>query len=522
MEKILLSTKTTATMNRQNNIIKGVLSLSIALLFTTIAQSQEVLKRKNIDSLTKQELAAYEHAIQILNDRSVKNVYDQDGYAWQAWVHNKSFVKVSKKPSRPIGPNESLTDYYKAMLIASGPDAVPGYPGECEHGKDLFLFWHRAELYYFEKVLQGADPAGTVTDSKGHTGPSTVKVTIPYWNFTQPASGVGKRFPKAFENKESILYHEGRGSGIPSYPYTNKSMIQDKINNNWVVFGGFPNSVGNGARFRGFGLFEAEIHNPMHATYCAGEMADNSTAAYDPIFFSFHNYLDYVFDEWLRLNNMETTGVNEKDTITSLNYHLRGQLSAKYNLPNYDPGKGNRPTMSKCSLYLNHADLGYEYEVSPEDRYQPRSAPIALLTDKNGQSVVFGRSEKSPQSLLTANTLLAPEAKEGIKQAAGSLTNSKIPIQDGYLNYETSVRKSFKVDVYIHPKNIKAAIANKAFRNKYLACSSTYWKLDHDNESHGTEAGKTKLNIYIAEALKDIRKNYNPADWVVTTNLTQL
>jgi len=32
------------------------------------------------------------------------------------------------------------------------------HPGMCEHGKDLFLPWHRAEFYYFEKILQGADP----------------------------------------------------------------------------------------------------------------------------------------------------------------------------------------------------------------------------------------------------------------------------------------------------------------------------------------------------------------------------
>jgi len=508
----------------KNKVIAAILLFCAAVFITGTAQSQEVLKRRNIDSLTPQEMAAYEHALQVLNDKSVKFAYDQDGYAWQAWVHNNSYVSVPQAASRPINPGETPTAYYKAMVRAANPGGKPGYPGECEHGKDLFLFWHRAEFYYFEKTLQNADPAGNITDSKGHTGPSTAKVTIPYWNFTKPASGVGKRFPKAFENQASILYHAGRASGVPDYPYTKKDMIQKILNNKWTAFGGFPNGTGGGSAFLdgGYGLFESEVHNPMHATYCGGDMGDNVTAAYDPIFYSFHAYLDFVFDEWLRINNMEATGKNGTDSITSLNYHLRGQLPAKYNLPNYDPGKGNRPTMSKCALYLDHAKLGYEYEVSPADRYDAPDVPIALLMDNNGAPVVFGKNAMSPQALLADHTFLAPTAKEGVKKAAGTVSHSTMPIHNGYLEYETSLTGSFKVDVYIHPKSVKAAIANKAFRNKYLASSATYWKLEHDGMTHGTAAGKTDLNIFILAALEDIRKNANPDEWVITTNLTRL
>jgi len=54
--------------------------------------SAQVPQRKNIDLLTAPELAAYEHAIQILKDRSAANPYDRTGYLWQAWVHNCPFI----------------------------------------------------------------------------------------------------------------------------------------------------------------------------------------------------------------------------------------------------------------------------------------------------------------------------------------------------------------------------------------------------------------------------------------------
>jgi hypothetical protein len=56
------------------------------LLVAPAISADGVLKRKNIDKLTKQELEAYEHAIQIMKDRSAKNPYDKSGFLWQAWA----------------------------------------------------------------------------------------------------------------------------------------------------------------------------------------------------------------------------------------------------------------------------------------------------------------------------------------------------------------------------------------------------------------------------------------------------
>ncbi|MFC4158693.1 hypothetical protein [Chitinimonas lacunae] len=75
-----------------------------------------------------------------------------------------------------------------------------------------------AQFYYYEKALQAADP-------DGRYGPSTANVTVPYWNFSQPPSG--KRYPRAFENPASPLYHVKRNhEPVDSrFPYTSPYLL---------------------------------------------------------------------------------------------------------------------------------------------------------------------------------------------------------------------------------------------------------------------------------------------------------
>ncbi len=486
---------------------KRALSLFLILLIAGTANSQELLKRKNIDSLTKQELAAYKHAIQILHDRSMVNPYDEEGYAWQAWIHNATYISIPQTPPRTKKPGETYADYYNYIAGLRFKDGKGVYPGMCEHRKDLFMLWHRAEFYYFEKILQNADPAGTIKDSKGNMGPSTAKVTVPYWNFTNPASG--KRFPKAFEDPASVLYRGNRRVGNPDYPFTKKALLQDIIDGKWLVFGGFPNATG-GQISGGYGRFEAEIHDDMHDTYCGGDMSSPKTAAYDPIFYSFHSYVDFYLDEWLRLNHMEEHGYNTNDTITSLGFPLRGTVPTEYDLPDYHRKPGVDMGMGSGSLYPNHVTLGYGYEVAPEDHYAPRDRA------KEAQPV-FGKDAVSLKSTLTKGTSLVAKNKEGIKQTLGTLKGNT-RVHNGFLDVESSITTSYRVDVYIHPKTVNATITDQKFRDRYLANSANYWVM---GDASMTDAA-THVNIYIAREQDDINNNSNPNDWTVTTNITKL
>jgi Common central domain of tyrosinase len=58
---------------------------------------------------------------------------------------------------------------------------------------------------------------------------------------------------------------------------------------------------------QGFGTLENPAHNTMHGNYIGGLMGDPSTAALDPIFWSFHAYIDLLFLQWQQTPNHAVT-----------------------------------------------------------------------------------------------------------------------------------------------------------------------------------------------------------------------
>lgn len=200
--------------------------------------------RKDINSLTADELQLYIHALSILRKRSEQNPEDTSGYDYQARIHN----------DQEVGP--------------------------CEHGNDLFFPWHRCHLYHFEKLLQQSDP------------PRTLNVTIPYWDWSRP-DPAGGRYPKAFSMEGLAAFRSDDG---PALPPDTISIV--KKAQTWNEFGGWPVNTPE----ENYGAFELGPHNFMHGNYIGGLMADPMTAAEDPIYWSFHAFIDFMWAEWQRRN----------------------------------------------------------------------------------------------------------------------------------------------------------------------------------------------------------------------------
>jgi tyrosinase len=225
-------------------------------------------QRKNIDALTPEELENLKHAFRTLQQRDANQA---NSYAGQSRVHANS----------------------------------------CEHNNDLIWSWHRAYLYYFERLLQESDP------------PRTSNVTIPYWDWTRPPSGT--RLPRAFEDTASSLYHANRSPGgiLPSERFDVPAIMAIS---EWDEFGGFRN---------GPGQLEVQLHNYVHATTVGGSMGDTVTSANDPIFWSHHAQLDRMWDQWYRRTGLTPPGPERR---------LRGF-----------------PEEATVGRFLRIEDLGYEY-----------------------------------------------------------------------------------------------------------------------------------------------------------------
>ncbi len=164
----------------------------------------------------------------------------------------------------------------------------------------------------------------------GTSGPSTKDVTIPYWDWTLKPSG--SLFPKAFEDAASPLFDNTRNTAVSPIPLYDKPTVFGKINttNLWPGFAGGPKT----SPF--YGAIESPYHNNMHSTYTGGDMADPTTASLDPIFWSFHAYIDLIWDRWQKVHNIDPacldcplqglpSGKMAKDLI-----HVETQLGYRY------------------------------------------------------------------------------------------------------------------------------------------------------------------------------------------------
>ena len=158
-------------------------------------------------------------------------------------------------------------------------------PVHCTHNSPLFLPWHRAYLYFFEKSLQDR----------------VAGVTLPWWNWTMrhdeglPAAYTAARDPKREPNplRSSPIHGPGREPGGPSR--TRRTPGQE----------GAPplptlpqvKAILELTDFMDFQSQVEDIHNGVHV-WVGGTMSSVGTAAYDPIFWAHHTMIDRIWRLW--------------------------------------------------------------------------------------------------------------------------------------------------------------------------------------------------------------------------------
>ena len=484
-----------------------LLLLEVCLISYHVVQA-ELIVRKNIDNLAPSELAAYEHAIQILKDRSDKDPYDKEGFLWQAWIHNCPSLHVPLPSTSIKVESEPICDYW--TKDTPKPEHIFENPGMCEHGTDLFLTWHRAEFYYFERLLKFSDPDGTITDSRGITGPSTINVAVPYWNWTRKPSG--QRYPVAFENEKSPLFHSEREtSPAQSFPFTSPYLIAYQLYKlNWSDFAGGEHVQGGG-----FGDFERIAHNPMHSRFIGGDMANPMRAALDPIFFSFHSYIDAIFERRLELHGT--------DEITSKQVHLRGSQPGSIQDPEgYEEGRGG-PTMGRSKIYLDSEALGYRYEIVGKDTWITEEELDALILGVDGQPPIFGSAPMSVFSQLIAGGDYSAQTEPSIVLSESiTIPSPGTPIISHATfqrnQYEFDV--SYQVDVYLYPKTTSFNAANEYFREQYLLTSFVHWG---SAISHDQSAPSPSHRIPLVDELNRMSEGgFGGQQWLLTMAVTVL
>lgn len=154
----------------------------------------------------------------------------------------------------------------------------------CPHSNWLFLPWHRAYLYYFEKICQAL--AG-MDD-----------FALPYWNWS-----VDRTLPAPFADPSSELYYSQRRIFTLPDTAVGASLITAALNEPAFENIGSGSISGSDPQRTGAAKssFEGAPHDRVHVlvgTSPAMESMSSFMSPLDPIFWLHHNMIDCIWTEW--------------------------------------------------------------------------------------------------------------------------------------------------------------------------------------------------------------------------------
>jgi len=232
---------------------------------------------------------------------------------------------------------------------------------QCEHASWWFFSWHRAYLWFFERMIRQAS---------GDT-----QFALPYWDWDSDGR---KSLPPAFRDSNSTLFDNTRNDSVnngdplpaldidPRGALSTASFLGPTFN---PGFGGTP--LPRGAK----GRLENPPHDAVHVLI-SGNMGDPSTAALDPIFWLHHANIDRLWDVWLasgRVNPSQDAWKNNTDN---------GQVLP---FPFYDENS-NQVTVLTADFIPGSARLDYQYD-------NLNGNPAVMLTSKKLRTQVVAEGE---------------------------------------------------------------------------------------------------------------------------------
>lgn len=175
----------------------------------------------------------------------------------------------------------------------------PGNPNDI-HGHWTFFAWHRAFLYFHERIL------GSLVND--------MTLRLPYWDWENPSRQlapteyyVGALNDDTRELEAGQSVNRDVPGGVGSYDFT---QIPAQINLSFADFGGDASSAGT---------VEVQEHGFVHMSIGGwnGDMGSLELAAGDPIFYAHHANIDRLWYSWEKYaGNTDPGGAFSQLTFT--------------------------------------------------------------------------------------------------------------------------------------------------------------------------------------------------------------
>jgi polyphenol oxidase len=227
-----------------------------------------------------------------LQQRERKCVFDLN--ATEQARLNQAYVLLRSLP--PDDPRGWLPQAHVHCFYCAGSADNPT-PIEI-HGGWFFFPWHRAYLYFHERIL--ATLLGDDT------------FALPYWNWDTPNTGTA--FPPVYSNP-GALFDLSRGATVGSTPTLESVFDSNNINvdqilqeTNYELFMGSSadafNNYGGGIENGPHGLVHLWSGQPsLQDSSGVIDMGVLQTAARDPLFFCHHANVDRMWYLWNNMSN---------------------------------------------------------------------------------------------------------------------------------------------------------------------------------------------------------------------------
>jgi tyrosinase len=166
-------------------------------------------------------------------------------------------------------------------------------PISCKHHNSLFLPWHRAYLYLFEKSLQDLVP----------------DITLPWWDWTSGeshAQGIPSSYTATAANNPLR-----RGRVAIEQPYvamlrqtpgllsagSNPTTVRDPDIPTNLPRNATISSILDAPTFLDFSTRLENVHDAVHV-WVGGSMSQIPIAAFDPVFWAHHAMIDRLWYAW--------------------------------------------------------------------------------------------------------------------------------------------------------------------------------------------------------------------------------
>jgi hypothetical protein len=265
---------------------QGSAALAAAAIVPTVpASGQGTLKvRRSVDDLIREQsplIESYRRGVDVMMKR---DVIDKTSWWFQANIHD-------------------LTDDELAKL-----KSFERYWRQCPHKNYFFLSWHRAYLYFFERIVRKAagDP----------------DFTLPYWAY----DGAGQAtLPLPFTPDDDEMGKDPVRPALSRHNPLARANRLEHVDRRWIGLGNVATDLSfvmaldrfvtddkldaqkafGGVRSGGLleaqvaGGIEAAPHNLVHKTIgLEGDLGAPETAARDPIFWLHHANVDRLWVKW--------------------------------------------------------------------------------------------------------------------------------------------------------------------------------------------------------------------------------